>query len=500
MSKKRKAPITVQLIGVMILIMLVIVAISWILNHMFLEKYYLYQKQQEIIDCYTTLSVASSEGTLTDDEFDVTFESMCDTGNIMILVLDTKGFIVRSSSANDQMFQVQLNGVIMGNQQMTHSNVIEVCDSYILESTNDSRMNAEYLTLWGNLEDGSYVYIRTALESIRESAEITSRFLLFIELGAFLIGVILILLVARGLTGPIRELSGISKRMSGLDFNAKYVRKRGSSREIDELGEHMNELSQTLEQTIAELKTANVQLQQDIAKKEEIDDMRKEFISNVSHELKTPLALIQGYSEGLKECINEDQESRDFYCDVIIDETDKMNRMVKKLLTLNQLEFGNETVEMKRFDMTELIRGLVNATSLMAAQKEITISMDNTEPAYVWGDEFKVEEVITNFLSNAMNHAAGEKQIHIFYTRIENRLRVSVFNTGERIPEEELDKVWIKFYKVDKARTREYGGNGIGLSIVKAIMDSFHQECGAINHEDGVEFWMELEMDGGSPE
>ena len=118
--------------------------------------------------------------------------------------------------------------------------------------------------------------------------------------------------------------------------------------------------------------------------------------------------------------------------------------------------------------------------------------MDNLEEAWVWGDEFKVEEVITNYMSNAINHADGGKVIRVFYTRFEDKLRVSVFNTGQPIPEDDIDKIWVKFYKVDKARTREYGGSGIGLSIVKAIMDSFHQQCGVINHEDGVEFWMEL--------
>ncbi|MDD6744220.1 MAG: HAMP domain-containing sensor histidine kinase, partial [Roseburia porci] len=218
-----------------------------------------------------------------------------------------------------------------------------------------------------------------------------------------------------------------------------------------------------------------------------------EFLSNVSHELKTPLALIQGYAEGLQECINDDPESRNFYCDVIMDETDKMNKMVKKLLTLNQLEFGNEAVEMDRFDITELIQGVMNASSILAAQQEISINFYQDGPVYVWGDEFKVEEVITNYLSNAINHAEGEKRIDIRYTWLEQKVRVSVFNTGKPIPEEDIDKIWIKFYKVDKARTREYGGSGIGLSIVKAIMDSFHQQCGVINHEDGVEFWMELE-------
>lgn len=255
----------------------------------------------------------------------------------------------------------------------------------------------------------------------------------------------------------------------------------------------MNFLSHTLEKTISDLKVANNELKKDIEKKEQIDEMRKEFLSNVSHELKTPIALIQGYAEGLKENINEDPESKDFYCDVIMDESDKMNRMVKKLLTLNQLEFGNDVVEMTRFNITEMVEGLVQTNAMLAQQDGVEITFTESQPVYVWGDEFKVEEVLTNYLSNALHHVDGEKQIRISFEQKEDLLRVKVFNTGNPIPEEELDKIWVKFYKVDKARTREYGGSGIGLSIVKAIMDSMNRKCGVENRENGVEFWFELE-------
>ena len=236
-----------------------------------------------------------------------------------------------------------------------------------------------------------------------------------------------------------------------------------------------------------------VELQKDIEKKIQIDEMRKEFLSNVSHELKTPIALIQGYAEGLQECINDDPESREFYCDVIIDEAGKMNNMVKKLLSLNQLEFGNDQVTMERFNITELIRGVVQSSQLLASQKEADLRFVQKNPVYVWGDEFKIEEVITNYVSNALNHVDYDKKIEVKIIQKGKLIRVSVFNTGEPIPQEDLDKIWIKFYKVDKARTREYGGSGIGLSIVKAIMDSMNQKCGVINYDNGVEFWFELQ-------
>ena len=224
-----------------------------------------------------------------------------------------------------------------------------------------------------------------------------------------------------------------------------------------------------------------------------LDDSRQEFVSNVSHELKTPIALIQGYAEGLTEGMCEDEESRNYYCEVIMDEANKMNKMVKQLLTLSSLESGSDRTVMERFDLTELIQGVINSARIMVQQAEAEVKFECSGPVWVWADEFKIEEVVTNYLSNAIHHAGGEKKIVIRITRDGDKVRVSVFNTGTPIPEEALPNLWMKFYKVDKARTREYGGTGIGLSIVKAIMDAHHESCGVENWENGVEFWFTLD-------
>ena len=335
--------------------------------------------------------------------------------------------------------------------------------------------------------------MRTTCEGMRESVDIANRFLLYIGMFTVLFSALIIVYVSEKIARPIVQMTQISKKMTELDFTAKYEADPDSMTELDILGQHMNQLSEKLESTISELKTANNELKKDIERKEQIDEMRKEFLSNVSHELKTPLALIQGYAEGLQECINDDEESRAFYCDVITDEAGKMNQMVQKLLTLNNLEFGNGTIEMTHFNITELIRGVCNSASILMKQSQITLEFDDTADVYVWGDEFQIEEVVTNYISNAIHHCDFEKKIRIFYTQKSDCVRVSVFNTGKQIPDEDLTKVWEKFFKVDKAHTRAYGGSGIGLSIVKAILDSHHRECGVCNRENGVEFWFELD-------
>ena len=485
----KKHSLTRQVTFIVSILVAGAILLCWVLNTTLLPRYYIHNKKQVLMENYETISNASEQDKLKSDEFTVTFDNLCSNGNIMTLILQPDGKVLRSSVNDLDTLRGELWNVLLHTDDME---VLYSNDQYQLLRKNDTRLDSEYLVLVGVLENGDMILMRTAVESIRESAAISNRFLLFAGAAAIISSLLVAFFTTRHITKPLQQLTDISKRMVDLDFNAKYKSNRSNSYEVEELGNHINRLSENLERTISELKTANVELQDDIEKKIQIDEMRKEFLSNVSHELKTPLALIQGYAEGLQECINDDAESREFYCDVIIDEADKMNRMVKKLLTLNQLEFGNDHVVMERFNMTELITGVANSTKILREQKNIRLELENPEEAWVWGDEFKVEEVITNYMSNAINHADGEKVIRVFYTCSEDKLRVSVFNTGQPIPEEDLDKIWVKFYKVDKARTREYGGSGIGLSIVKAIMDSLHQQCGVINHEDGVEFWMEL--------
>ena len=485
----KKHSLTRQITSIVSLLVAGAILLCWVLNTTLLPRYYMHNKKEVLMENYQTISNASAQNELESDEFAVTFDNLCSNGNIMALILQQDGKVLRSSVNDLDALRTEFWDVLLHGDKME---VLYSNKQYQLLKKTDTRLDSEYLVLVGVLENGDMVLMRTAVESIRESAAISNRFLLFAGAAAIVASILVAFFTTRHITKPLQQLTDISKRMVDLDFNAKYESDQSNSYEVEELGNHINRLSENLERTISELKTANVELQEDIEKKIQIDEMRKEFLSNVSHELKTPLALIQGYAEGLQECINDDAESREFYCEVIIDEADKMNRMVKKLLTLNQLEFGNDQVIMERFDMTELIRGVANSTKILMEQKGIRLELENSEEAWVWGDEFKVEEVITNYMSNAINHADGEKLIRVFYTRSEDKLRVSVFNTGQPIPEEDIEKIWVKFYKVDKARTREYGGSGIGLSIVKAIMDSFHQRCGVINHEDGVEFWMEL--------
>lgn len=470
------------------------IVLCWIINSSFLEKFYIRNKMHAIKDAYLRINEVVTNGDISSEEFDLELRKTCDRYNIGLLVVDAESNPIKFSTRDaDKLLRGLYDNFFKPSNDIVY--LVEN-DNYYMATVMDKSTATEYLEMWGILDNGNLFLIRSPLESIRDSVKISNQFLAYVGFAATIVSAVLIWFVTTRITKPIMELKRISEKMAKLDFETKYE-SRGQN-EIDLLGEHINELSGTLEKTISELKTANNELRRDIEKKEQIDEMRKEFLSNVSHELKTPIALIQGYAEGLKEGINDDDlENRNFYCDVIMDEAGKMNIMVRKLLDLNQLEFGNDVVTMERFDIVALVRNFIASADILINQNGITLRLDNHEPIYVWADEFKTEEIVQNFFSNALNHASGDKVIEIKYSLIEeenaNRVRVSVFNTGEPIPEDALPHIWEKFYKVDKARTREYGGSGVGLSIVKAIMESMNQQYGVINYTNGVEFWFELE-------
>ncbi len=536
---------------------MVIVAIflTWFINRTFLSDVYTSKKMNALEEAYqeivTIYELSTSKGYLADEETE-RMEKLELRYEVDIIVINRSFNTIYPEPDNmgkrqAAFFDKRISQYLLpgSNPFIQNEKYLKETTSYIINTFYDSQMESNYMDLVGQfynpnnfnladieaeqnqsgdspgqsmeddiLEDNtnsdnaadnkdasddevdlkkvnSMVVIRTSVESIEESAAIANEFLAYIGIAVVILGSFAMFIFSRRFTKPILELADISKKMTDLDFEVKY--KVNTKDEIGELGRSINTLSDKLEATITELKQANNELMTDIQRKTEIDEMRKEFLSNVSHELKTPISLIQGYAEGLMENINEDPESRDYYCEVIMDEASKMNQMVKKLLSLNELEFGNNKVTMERFDIVSLIHSVLSVTEILFKQKDVTLLFEHTEPIYVWADEYLIEQVITNYVSNALNHVNEQRIIEIKLIALDNRIRVAVFNTGDNISEEDLDKIWIKFYKVDKARTREYGGNGIGLSIVKAIMNSHNRECGVINRQIGVEFWFELD-------
>lgn len=513
-------------------------------NSIFSEKVYMNRKQKSMINSYENVNEIMQKYTdlqIDKDTMCADMENISTAKGISVLVVDSSWCTIYVSTQGDDSMMERLrmsifNGDIFknngsqdkaqepkdqeddsdnpadkddkkehrkrlediidmsGTSLVENRTIISSNDNYTLQKVYDKRLGDYYLEIWGTLDNGYSIILRTPIQGIKDNVNISTTLIKYVGGAILAVGIIAAFVVSTYITRPIKQLSNIAEKMSEMDFNARY---EGSDKgEIGLLGKSMNNMSEKLEQNIAELKKANLELKKDIDKKEKLEIMRTDFLSNVSHELKTPIALIQGYAEGLKEGITDDPESMEFYCDVIMDEANKMNTMVKRLLTLNQIEFGNDEPEMERFDINELIASVADANAIRAGQKNMSIVFDNrNEHNFVWADEYKTEEVLTNYISNALNHCDGKRAIEVRTEKSENggTITVTVYNSGKNIADEDLERIWEKFYKTDKARTREYGGNGIGLSIVKAIMDSMGQEYGVRNVSDGVEFWFNLD-------
>lgn len=513
-------------------------------NSIFSEKVYMNRKQKSMINSYENVNEIMQKYTdlqIDKDTMCADMENISTAKGISVLVVDSSWCTIYVSTQGDDSMMERLrmsifNGDIFknngsqdkasepkdqeddsdnpadkddkkehrkrlediidmsGTSLVENRTIISSNDNYTLQKVYDERLGDYYLEIWGTLDNGYSIILRTPIQGIKDNVNISTTLIKYVGGAILAVGIIAAFVVSTYITRPIKQLSNIAEKMSEMDFNARY---EGSDKgEIGLLGKSMNNMSEKLEQNIAELKKANLELKKDIDKKEKLEIMRTDFLSNVSHELKTPIALIQGYAEGLKEGITDDPESMEFYCDVIMDEANKMNTMVKRLLTLNQIEFGNDEPEMERFDINELIASVADANAIRAGQKNMSIVFDNrNEHNFVWADEYKTEEVLTNYISNTLNHCDGKRAIEVRTEKSENggTITVTVYNSGKNIADEDLERIWEKFYKTDKARTREYGGNGIGLSIVKAIMDSMGQEYGVRNVSDGVEFWFNLD-------
>ena len=479
-------------------LILFFVLLSWVLNNFMLEKYYFDKKVNNLKENYKLINELY-KGDF--DEMLIELEKMERMKGLHIVILNKEYEIVYNSrQKRDEPRTVMPRRRLFPNdirdlpESIAREKSQQVLKGQILIETRvDDRLNSHFINLFSRLYNEDLIFLSTSVAAIEESAEVANNFFLFTGIVTIITGSILIFLITGRFTKPILKLNSIAQKMTALDFSTRYPVKTND--EIGQLGRSINSLSDQLEKSILELRSANESLKEDIEKKQKIDEMRKEFISSVSHELKTPIALIQGYAEGLKVNVIEDEENKNFYCDVIVDEALKMNKLVKQLLELAQIESGELHLDRVKFNILHLICQIIKKYDLSFKDKAINIVVEKDEEITVNADYDRIEQILMNYLTNAINHVDENKMIRLCIKKNASKALISVFNSGKHIQKDCLEKIWMSFYKIDKARTREYGGTGLGLSIVKAIQEAHNNKYGVNNVEGGVEFWFELDLD-----
>lgn len=477
-------------------LIIIFVLFSLVMNTQFLRPYYMMKQKKQHIEISDRLSELYSEDY---NDFLLEIERLERVGGYRVFLFNHSGMVLFDSTLSEN--NPPLKPPPPPKMKPPVDNLPFILErirtdsigrgKYIFQEIHDQRLNINLLDMYTVYGPDQILLLSGPIDSMKESVAIASNFFMFTGAVTVIIGSIAAFLFAARFTKPIIDLKAIAVSMSNLDFSHKY---RVETRdEVGELGSSINSLSDQLHAAISSLRTANSRLQEDIEKEREIDEMRKEFISNVSHELKTPISLIQGYAEGLKQDVVEDGENKLYYCDVIIDEALKMDKHVRELLELSQMESGVFSIDCTKFDLSELITDIEKKHDKAFREKQIDLKIVFNQELYVYADRLRIEQVVINYLTNALNHVSTSGKLIISTTTtIENKTRLHIFNTGKPIPEADKSKIWDSYYKIDKARTRAYGGSGLGLSIVRAIQNKHGNRYGVENLKDGVSFWIDL--------
>lgn len=478
------------------IIVIAIIASLILLNNFVLREFYEYNKEKQLENVYKIINdyynSNNNERNLADE-----LDKIAINNNFDILIRSDQDVSVYSSNKD---FYSTIGDMIVSilREGKNETDILKQTDHYTISKYKDTKTNISYIMLIAQLDNSYNLYIKMPVNSIEESVKISNEFLSIIAIFIIIIGGTVLSIVSRRFSEPIVELNQIAKNMSNLDFSQKY-KPSNANDEIDMLGNSINTLSNKLEKTIKQLRTTNVELEKDIEEKSQIDEMRKSFISDVSHELKTPIALIQGYSEGLIENVNSDEESRKFYAEVILDEATKMDGLVKRLLELMKLEYGKMKFNNKEFDVVELENEILRKSQVMMEKENVKLENKVEGEIKVYADDFYIDQVLTNYITNAIKYSIevnGEKRVRIENELLpdKNKVRIKIFNTFDEFSEEDMVRIWNRFYKVDESRNRDKGGSGIGLSLVKAIMNNYGNSYGVKNVAGGVEFYFELDL------
>lgn len=490
-SVRMKLFLTVCVVVVLIILLLVLI------NSVVLEKFYIYSKAQKVREIYNEINLFYDNPNNTEEDeknLESKIKLMALKNNLEIL-LKTNDNVIIVSTNTEQLESISKINFCMEKEidLTTKGKILYNTDTMVIKTKTEEKNNITYLALVAKLDNNYELCIRTPISAIKESVRVSNNVLLLIGGIAILIAGIVASIISKRFTKPILELNEIAEGMSNLDFSKKY-RISEAEDEINNLGKSINKMSDKLESTINELKKYNSELAKDIEEKSKIDEMRKQFISDVSHELKTPIALIQGYAEGLVEDVNTDPDSRKYYAGVILDESNKMDKLVKQLLELMKIEYGALNLNNKKIDIVALIKEVIRKHNLIIEENKIQVEFDDAKSIDVFADDFYIEQVISNYITNAIKYSSeknGIRKITINLEEHNNKVRVSIFNTGNNIKDEDLNKIWGRFYKADSSRNRETGGTGIGLAYVKAVMNNYHNDYGVFNRPDGVEFYFD---------
>lgn len=469
-------------------VMLLFGAALMIFNQVFLTSFY-YWKSDRMLKNAVAQVKELMPATLSYDTG--AFASVEDENGVELLLYTERGEVVYATPLRDFDPSTDNPGWLRSRlDELTDTSIrVRSYDSDTARFETQQAGKQTFLAYRACLSDDGRLWAvaRVSADVLQNNASLANTFMSLTVMGMLLLALLGSFLIAAHLSAPIREMNRTTRAMSRFDFSHKVAIKGRD--EIAQLGESINILSDNTSSLLAELQEKNARLEQEVERERALVEMRKEFVSNVSHELKTPIAIIQGYAEGLRLNVADDPERKQMYCEIIESESLKMDKLVRELLELSRLESGQAPLEQEPFSLTDLLCETVERMASITDDVKVEPLFDDRE-RIAYGDELRLGEVLQNYLNNAIAHSDGRVTVDVADT--ETGYRVSVFNTGAPIPDDVKEKLWISFYRADKSRSRENGNAGLGLSIASSIMEQHRQAYGVDNVPDGVCFWFDV--------
>lgn len=465
--------IKAKLITIFMLIMISLVLSGIVLNSIGLKSYYIYKNKSIFISLSEKIDKEYTDNKESSFEFITNIENL---ENINTTITD-KNFNIeynsvltkRVSDQQQQRLPKEIEQIILDNKKKLLKNFI-----YYIDEKNDDEKSK--LVFVSQMSNGKLIILKKPIKSISQSVSIANQFYMISGAIVICIGSICVLIFSKKMTKPIVEMSDIAENISNLNFEKRIEVQ--SKDEIGKLGESINKISEKLSANIEELKN-------DV-------ERRKQLVRNMSHELKTPIGIIKGYAEGLKYGVADNEEKMEKYCNVLVEECDRMDKLILELLNHSMIEAGMVKLNITSFNLYELINDIIERFKAAMNEKGVTFDLKCENNFVISADRDMLEKVINNFITNAIDYVEGRNLIELNVEEKNNEIRISVFNTGTNIPIEAIDKIWDVYYKVDKARSRKYGGHGLGLSIVKSIIKLHGGSTKVENVKDGVEFSFEI--------
>ncbi|CAH2466555.1 MULTISPECIES: sensor histidine kinase [Bacillus cereus group] len=361
-------------------------------------------------------------------------------------------------------------------------------NTYILDSGENIKNSVFVKPIMENGEIKEYAFAIASLQPVNEAMLVLKDYYVYALIIVFLVIILLSFYYSKIIVKPLIKINRVTKKMANFDFSEKLP--VTADDEIGGLSSSINTLSVNLKDRIDRLNVANTKLQQDIERERQLEKTRKEFISGVSHELKTPLSVIRSFAEGIQDGVSKDTT---YYTNVILEETDNMNRLIVEMLELAKLESGTYKLEMSTFSIGELIQQIYTKLLFSMEEKHLQVDIHADSSLFVKANRSRIEQVVVNLLSNAIRYTPDGEKIHVSVVETEDTVKIEIENTGNPIPEESLEKIWDRFYRLDASRSRHTGGTGLGLSIVKNILDLHRAEYGVYNTTNSVVFYFNLQ-------